>query len=495
MKRYIFGRIVRSIISIFIVMTVVSAMVYIAIPRDRVFDKDGPTLNKLSATPDLLADYKNSKYEELGYIDYVTQKELCMVSENPQDCAKVNSVESGSLAQSYEKKGYKINHDSQGYLYLTRDNTAFEIVMGFYSRLIQIDTPNFVQDIDNLDIERKVYFGSDHNGVPAVMCSGCKHKYLLYFNGSFPFIHQNFIKLNLGISFPTFKGQSVLDVVAMRQGEADNVSTTFPSGTVATSAANLHTARYKDTALMDKMDTNKFVDNYADTDNNFKNPSMIGVSFLIGGISLLVSYLIAIPFAVIMARKKGKFFDKLGIVYINFLIAVPSLAFIFFVRNFGNSVLGLPEQFPIYGFGDLRSYVLPVFILGLLGTSSLMIWIRRYMIDQSNADYVKFARAKGLSEKEIFRKHIFRNAIIPFVNGIPGSVIATIGGSVITETMFAIPGMGKMLPDAISQNNNAMIIALTFIFTSLSILSLLLGDILMIMVDPRIQLSSKGDVR
>ena len=88
-----------------------------------------------------------------------------------------------------------------------------------------------------------------------------------------------------------------------------------------------------------------------------------------------------------------------------------------------------------------------------------------------------------------------KNAIIPIVNGIPGSIVLCISGAVITEAVFAIPGMGKMLPDAINANNNNMIIALTFIFTTLSIFSLLLGDILMTFVDPRIQLSSKGDSR
>ena len=135
---------------------------------------------------------------------------------------------------------------------------------------------------------------------------------------------------------------------------------------------------------------------------------------------------------------------------------------------------------------------MPVLILALLQTPSLMMWLRRYMIDQSNADYVKFARAKGLSQHEIFRNHILRNAIIPIVNGIPGSIILCISGALITESAFAVPGMGKMLPDAIKQTNNNMVITLVFIFTALSILSVLIGDLLMTVVDPRISLTEKG---
>lgn len=494
MKRYILGRVIRSVVSIFIVMTIVMSMVYLAIPKDRVFDMD-TSLNKLSNNPDLLADYINTRYEDLGYLDYVTQNEMCQLSEKPRDCAKANSSEAESLAQSLADKGYTVARNSQGYFFATRDYNSLELVLGFYKRMIQVDHPNNVYDMDNLDMKRGVYIGSDHNGIPAVMCSGCKHKYLLYLDGNFPFIHQNFIKLYLGVSFPAYQGMPVLDVIGLGQGELDIKPTTFPTGNTYDAANNLHSAKYKFTSLLDKLDRNKFVDNYADTMNNYTSPSMLGVSFIINIMSLLVSYAVAIPAGILMARSKGRLFDKIGITYINILIAVPSLAFIFFIKDLGQGLLGLPDKFPLYGFGDIRSFVLPVVILGLLGTAGLMIWIRRYMIDQSNSDYVKFARAKGLSEKEIFSKHVFRNAIIPFANGFPASIILAISGSVITETMFAIPGMGKMFPDAISQHNNSMVIALTFIFTSLSIISLLLGDILMIAIDPRIQLNAKGDAR
>ena len=193
-----------------------------------------------------------------------------------------------------------------------------------------------------------------------------------------------------------------------------------------------------------------------------------------------------------MARKKGKIADKIGIAYINFLSAVPSLAFIFIVKQIGQG-FGFPDKFPQYGFGDIRSYILPILILALLNTSGLMMWTRRYMIDQSNADYVKFAKAKGLSESEIFNRHILKNAIIPIVNGIPGAIILCISGSVITESVFAIPGMGKMLPDSINLLNNNMVITLTFIYTTLTVFSVLAGDLLMTLVDPRIKLTEKGD--
>ena len=105
---------------------------------------------------------------------------------------------------------------------------------------------------------------------------------------------------------------------------------------------------------------------------------------------------------------------------------------------------------------------------------------------------VRFARAKGLSEKEISNKHIFKNAMVPLVSGIPGSIIGVIGGATLTETVFAFPGMGKMLIDSVKASNNNMVVGLVFIFTCVSIFSYLIGDIWMTIIDPRIKLTEKG---
>ena len=82
------------------------------------------------------------------------------------------------------------------------------------------------------------------------------------------------------------------------------------------------------------------------------------------------------------------------------------------------------------------------------------------MIDLQSQDFVRFARAKGLSEKEISNKHIFKNAMVPLVSGIPGAVIGVIGGATLTETVFAFPGMGKMLIDSVKASNNSMVVGL-----------------------------------
>ena len=114
------------------------------------------------------------------------------------------------------------------------------------------------------------------------------------------------------------------------------------------------------------------------------------------------------------------------------------------------------------------------------------------MIDQMNTDYVKFARSGGLSESEIFSKHILKNAIIPIVHGIPGSILGALTGAIITERVYVVPGAGNLLTQAINKYDNSVIVGVTLYYAILSVTSLILGDILMSMVDPRISFSSKA---
>ena len=102
-----------------------------------------------------------------------------------------------------------------------------------------------------------------------------------------------------------------------------------------------------------------------------------------------------------MARNKDKLVDKLGMVYIIFIIAVPSLAYILLFQKIGVALFGLPSVFTTYGASDVRSWILPSISLALPSISGLMLWMRRYVVDQMNSDYVKFAKAKGATEKTL----------------------------------------------------------------------------------------------
>ena len=140
--------------------------------------------------------------------------------------------------------------------------------------------------------------------------------------------------------------------------------------------------------------------------------------------------------------------------------------------------------------------MLPTVSLALRDIGGLMKWMRRYMIDQMNSDYVKFARAEGLSEKEIYRKHISPNAMIYLVHGIPASILGCLTGAIITERVYSVPGVGNLLTTALSGHDNGIIVACTLFYTTLSLISVILGDLLLAKKDPRISLTtSKGGGR
>jgi oligopeptide transport system permease protein len=121
-----------------------------------------------------------------------------------------------------------------------------------------------------------------------------------------------------------------------------------------------------------------------------------------------------------------------------------------------------------------------------------MKWLRRYMIDQMNSDYVKFARSGGMSEGQIFTKHVLKNAIIPIVHGIPASVLGAMTGAIITERVYVVPGVGNVLTKAINQYDNGVIVGVTLFYAVLSVVSMILGDVLMSAMDPRISFTSKA---
>lgn len=493
MKKYILSRTLRSLFSIFVVVTIAFLMIYSLVPRDRVFKGD-PLIQKFVSKPDSLINYKLTILEQLGYIDYLEQKDICKLAGGDYfSCINGQSDTLDTWISENTEKGWVAErYPVKGTWYATREIPLLERLGRWYSNLLVIDSPSAVQDPINPDLTRKFYLSTDLSGIPAIKCSGCRNKYALYFDGNFPFIHQNVVSFNMGLSFPSFAYIPVLEVIGNNQGVYKYQDVTFETGSTQNTPINEHLCTYKPAAELDRLDKLKFSDNYANCAYNYTDPSMLSISFLIGIFALLFTYLIGIPIGILMASHKGDTIDRIGLTLVTVMFSIPSLAFIYFVRYGNLAILGLPDKFPTYGSLNPISYLSPIIILGSLSLSTMIIWVRRYMIDQATSDYVKFARSKGLSQREIFVKHILRNAIIPISQGIPAAIIATLGGAVMTETVFAAPGMGKMLPDAVANYNNPIIIALTFIFTVLSIFSVFAGDVLITYVDPRISLAAKG---
>ncbi|SPZ79063.1 oligopeptide transport system permease [Staphylococcus aureus] len=114
-------------------------------------------------------------------------------------------------------------------------------------------------------------------------------------------------------------------------------------------------------------------------------------------------------------------------------------------------------------------------------------FLRNDIIENSRKDYIRTARAKGLSESKIYNKHILRNSIIPIVTFFGADVLSVFGGAVITETIFSYPGVGKLLIDAISGKDYPLMMALLLFFSFLGLLANLISDVTYSIVDPRIK--------
>ena len=143
----------------------------------------------------------------------------------------------------------------------------------------------------------------------------------------------------------------------------------------------------------------------------------------------------------------------------------------------------LPFQ---YDSTNLSSYLPAILTMGITGMSGIGLWVRRYMVDEFNGDYVKFARSKGLKENRIMTIHILRNAVVPLVRTFPSAVIGALLGSYFIENMYGIPGIGNALMAAQGTVNVWLIQGIILFSAMLSVLSYLFGDIVTAAVDPRI---------
>ena len=141
------------------------------------------------------------------------------------------------------------------------------------------------------------------------------------------------------------------------------------------------------------------------------------------------------------------------------------------------------------------SWVLPVFSMSLGNIAYYAMWLRRYMVDESTKDYVQLAKIKGVSSNRIMFTHIFRNAFVPMAQYIPTSFLNTVVGSIYIESLYSIPGMGGLLVDVVKKQDNNMVQGIVLVFACVGVVGLIFGDLLMVLLDPRISFGSKGGNR
>lgn len=224
-------------------------------------------------------------------------------------------------------------------------------------------------------------------------------------------------------------------------------------------------------------------------------------TILLNLFTMFVVFLISIPLGIVTAVRKNGVFDKVVQVVTIVGYSIPS--FIIALLAIFTFAVKIPI-FPISGLktagldaGGIQAaldmgwhMVLPVLVMSVSGIGGITRYVRASMIDVLRMDYIKTARAKGLREKTVIYIHAFRNALIPVVTITTWWIIGLFGGSIVIESVFLIPGLGKMLIDSLMQRDFAVVLTMQMFYVILSLAGNVLMDIAYTLVDPRVRLEN-----
>ncbi|MCA9771503.1 MAG: ABC transporter permease [Myxococcales bacterium] len=227
---------------------------------------------------------------------------------------------------------------------------------------------------------------------------------------------------------------------------------------------------------------------------------VLPVTLQLNILAILIVYLVAVPAGVYSAVRQGTVMDQIVTLGFFILYSLPSFWAATMLLKYLAGGEGL-DLFPVYGFESpgydllgpagrlwdrLWHLVLPVTCLAYGGFASLSRFQRAGMLEVIRQDYITTARAKGLTERVVLLKHALRPSLIPMVTLFAGLLPSLIGGSIIIESIFSLPGMGKLSFEAVLSRDYPVVMALLTISAVLTLLGILLSDILYVIVDPRI---------
>ena len=227
----------------------------------------------------------------------------------------------------------------------------------------------------------------------------------------------------------------------------------------------------------------------------------IPITIAINVISMILIMAIAIPVGVLSAVYRDSLFDKITSVFVFVGFAIPTfwlalLLMILFGVHLGwlpiSGIRSLNFEYlpPGTAFLDLiKHLILPVLLSAFGGLAGLSRYMRSNMLEVIRQDYIMTARAKGLSERVVIYKHALRNALLPVITILGLSIPGLIGGSVIFETIFAIPGMGQLFYMSVMSRDYPLVMGILFIGAVLTLLGNLFADVSYALADPRIRVS------
>ena len=228
----------------------------------------------------------------------------------------------------------------------------------------------------------------------------------------------------------------------------------------------------------------------------------VWTSFIIAFLAYIIQAFVAIPMGIKASTRQYSGYDYTVSTFAMIGTALPSFFMAALLMNIFSINLGiLPLQgittatriFPPDAHLDIfldkaRHLVLPISVLVLLGVGGLMKFTRTNMLEVLNSDYIRTARAKGLSEHKVIYQHAFRNTLIPLVTTLSGMLPGLFGGAMITETVFAIPGIGYMALRATQQGDIPFIMGYNMFLAILTVVGMLISDLMYMVVDPRVKL-------
>ena len=225
----------------------------------------------------------------------------------------------------------------------------------------------------------------------------------------------------------------------------------------------------------------------------------MGISFAVALIATIFEFMIAIPLGITAATHQYSFRDYLVTVLAMIGISLPSFFFGQMLKNVFALELGwFPSQGTLSGAGSatglalipdyLAHMFLPILTVVILSIGPRMRMTRTNMLEVMNSDYIRTARAKGLTETKVIYKHAFRNTLIPLVTTLAGLLPSLFSGAIITEQVFGLDGIGNIALNRMMQGDIPFIMGYNMFLAMLSVLGVLLSDIMYVLVDPRVKL-------
>ncbi|GFZ27237.1 oligopeptide ABC transporter permease [Lactobacillus corticis] len=220
-------------------------------------------------------------------------------------------------------------------------------------------------------------------------------------------------------------------------------------------------------------------------------------TFWLSLLTTILTYALAIPMGISAGRHQDEWQDQTIQIFNYFTFAIPG--FVFYILGlwlFGFTLGWFPISGSVsasaHGFwgvvgSRLYHMILPAILYALITTTSIVQYLRTGIVDNKVEDYVRTARSKGVPENVVFNKHILRNSMLPIAAFMGTTITGLLGGSMIIETVFSYPGMGKLFLDSISQRDYSTLTALILLFGILTLIGNLLSDIIMSLIDPRIR--------